>query len=128
MLSVVAPVGSSVRYDDQRSPLIPCLLHLLDTHIDRVQQGSTSFRRDEQQPGLYLLRILRKVVNQRGTFANVIKKNSSWGLEDLSNSVTASRARSSFLSMLPLTLRSMPVDTGASSLPKCLISCCCLPS
>ncbi len=55
-------------------------------------------------------------------------KNSSCGLAVLKNSTTASRARSILLIMLPLMSKITPMDTGASSLEKCRISCTSLPS
>ncbi len=54
-----------------------------------------------------------------GLSANVIMKNSSCGLAVLKNSITASRARSILLLMLPLMSKITPIETGASSLEKC---------
>src|SRR5208337_1778334 len=63
-----------------------------------------------------------------GLSAKVIMKNSSCGLAVLKNSTTASRARSILLLMLPLMSKITPIETGASSLEKVLISCWSLPS
>src|SRR5713226_9540812 len=53
-----------------------------------------------------------------GLSAKVIMKNSSCGLAVLKNSITASRARSILLLMLPLMSNITPRETGASSLEK----------
>src|SRR5882762_5796444 len=61
-----------------------------------------------------------------GRSAKVTRKNSSCGFEAFNKAMTASRARSIFVFMLPLTSRSMPTETGESSFQKCLIGWECL--
>src|SRR5882762_3286252 len=63
-----------------------------------------------------------------GRSAKAIMKNSSCGFAVLKNSLTASRDLSILLLMLPLTSKMTPMETGASSLEKFLISCGSLPS
>ena len=63
-----------------------------------------------------------------GLSAKAIMKNSSCGFAVLKNSTTASRDFSILLLMLPLTSKITPMETGASSLEKFLISCGSLPS
>src|SRR5579872_2446542 len=57
-----------------------------------------------------------------GLSAKAIRKNSSWGLAVLKNWMTASRARSILLVILPLMSKMTPIETGASSLEKVLSS------
>ena len=56
------------------------------------------------------------------------RKNSSSGLAFLRNSTTASRACESFGAMLALTSKTIPTDTGVSSVKTFTTSCSTLPS
>ena len=104
------------------------MAHFADAHVDGIKQGGAALGDREHQLSLNVLNRLGEVRNLIRFVRKVIMKNSSCGLAVLKNSITASRARSIFVFMLPLKSKITPMDTGASSAEKISISCGDLPS